>query len=117
MTYRRVIPRDLFNEADLLKCYGRLAILLDELPKNAAIMHHLGGAFEPVQDQSDGSLTLYPSIEFYIAHRGGCRLHRPLNSREPWPLYATLLDGKSEEIAVFSRIGDLTDEFKRMIGL
>lgn len=26
MTYRRVIPRDLFNEADLLKCLGRLYI-------------------------------------------------------------------------------------------
>ena len=30
MTYTRVIPRDLFNEGDLLKCYGRLWILLDE---------------------------------------------------------------------------------------
>lgn len=28
--YIRVVPRDLFNEGDLLKCYGRLWILLDE---------------------------------------------------------------------------------------
>lgn len=31
MSYFRVIPRDLFNEASLLKCYGRLAILLDDM--------------------------------------------------------------------------------------
>ncbi len=29
MTYKRVIPRDLFNEANLLKCYGALWIALD----------------------------------------------------------------------------------------
>lgn len=28
-TYIRVLPRDLFNEADLLKCVARLWILLD----------------------------------------------------------------------------------------
>jgi hypothetical protein len=31
VSYFRVIPRDLFNEASLLKCYGRLAILLDDM--------------------------------------------------------------------------------------
>ena len=31
MSYPRVIPRDLFNEASLLKCYGQVYLKLEEL--------------------------------------------------------------------------------------
>ena len=30
MTYRRVLPRDLFNEAKLLKCLGQLALIIHD---------------------------------------------------------------------------------------
>jgi hypothetical protein len=115
MTYRRVIPRDLFNEASLLKCYGRLAILLDQTRDHKARLHHDGGAFETVQDKSDGSLTLWPSVEFFVGDLSTV-LRRPLNSREPWPLYSVEHES-GNEVEVFDEHGDLTDAFKRLIGL
>lgn len=117
MTYQRVIPRDLFNEASLLKCYGRLALVLGETAGHKARLHHDGGAFEAQQDSADGSLTLWPSVEFIIDGQRPVRLWRPLNSREAWPLYAMIQDGEFEEVEVFDQHGFLTDAFRRMIGL
>lgn len=117
MTYLRVIPRDLFNEADLLKCLGRLWILLDGLPPG----HHAGfgrcdldydGApFHIEQDPADGSI----SVENLLFRINGnrWRLRRPLNSRAPWPLYA---DRHDEEVSVFTESGELTAEFRVLIG-
>lgn len=117
MTYQRVIPRDLFNEASLLKCYGRLWIVLDNTQGHKARLHHDGGAFEPQQDSTDGSLTLWPSVEFIIDGQLPVRLWRPLNSREPWPLYAMVQNGEFNEVEVFDINGYLTDTFRRIIGL
>lgn len=120
MTYRRVIPRDLFNEANLLKCYGQLILKLDDVilrrPAGSGPrfrLEHDSGPFEVFQDESDGSITLWPSVEFSIdgKHIG---LRRPLNSREPWPLYAT--NHGSDEVAVFDDRGELTLEFKSWLG-
>lgn len=113
--YRRVIPRDLFNEGNLLKCYGRLAILLGEIPAwghRAVLGPEDVEAFEIVQNPGDGSLTV-ANLRFEI---GGepYRLSRPLNARDPWPLYATGPD--DEETAVFSPDGHFTDAFRVLIG-
>lgn len=105
MSYVRVIPRDLFNEASLLKCYGRLAILLGDTPDHQAqLSEGDGGPFEVWQDDADGSITI-ASLPFKVAGQR-VRLHRPLNSREPWPLYATTED--FEEVAVFDDQGNFT---------
>lgn len=113
-TYRRVMPRDLFNEANLLKCYGALWIALDNLHRHNAALgddegDHGGGAFEVVQDEN-GGLTL-ANVPFTI--RGEpWSLRRPLNSREPWPLYA---ETEEDCVSVFNEDGTLSAEFLTLI--
>lgn len=122
MTYMRVIPRDLFNEADLLKCYGRLWICLDKLRDHRATLglypnvndpgDHSGEPFQIEQMPDDGSLTVR-NVPFCVA---GKRLHlsRPLNSRDPWPLW---IDDEEAEICerVFTDEGELSPEFLEII--
>ncbi len=42
MTYHRVLPRDAFNEAKLLKCIGKLTLLIEDkynTPKAASLIY------------------------------------------------------------------------------
>lgn len=117
MTYLRVIPRDLFNEGNLLKCYGRLWILLDETRGHNARLgdkdgDHSGEPFEVMQNEATGGITLV-NLPFTI---GGevWRLERPLNSRETWPLYCINVESE-DEIAVFDDDGRFTSEFVQLI--
>jgi hypothetical protein len=103
MTYRRVIPRDLFNEANLLKCMGRLALLREHmLAEDVA-------EFRIEQDESDGSISVV-NLPLWLKAKT-YRLFRPLNSRAPWPLYLTYGD---DDIAVFDEYGDLTQQFAEL---
>lgn len=103
MSYNRVIPRDLFNEANLLKCYGALEISLE--PYGYALEHD-GEGFLIIQDETSGAL----SVENLWLTVRGCdyRFTRPLNSREAWPLFCS-------GIAVFNCNGFLTDEFIKFL--
>jgi hypothetical protein len=113
MTYRRVVPRDLFNEADLLKCYGRLWILLDDHRRHDAYLGEGDGSpFVITQDPADGSITV--SNLLFRVNGNTWRLSRPLNSRAPWPMYASRHD---EEVSVFTEEGKLTAEFRQLIGM
>lgn len=107
MSYFRVIPRDLFNEANLLKCYGMLYIELEKIGKEKILY---GGdtedPFEVVQDES--GFTYLRNV--YIV---GLQFYRPLNSRSPWPLYA--VDDGGEEMGVFNSEGNLSREFTEYI--
>lgn len=117
MTYTRVIPRDLFNEADLLKCYGRLWILLDETRGHSARLgdaesEHSGAPFEIRQDEADGSISV-ANVPFTI--RGErWRLSRPLNCRSPWPLWCSSPDEETCE-RVFTEEGRFSPEFVQLI--
>lgn len=110
MTYLRVIPRDLFNEGDLLNCLGRLWIKLDERRgHNARLRHrHDTGPFNVDQDPSDGSI----SLENVLLKVGSEHVHlfRPLNARTKWPLWARFDDGDDERV-FDEETGDLTPEF------
>lgn len=116
MTYTRVIPRDLFNEANLLKCYGQLWLKLENRFGGLIRMDDVisGERFEIVQRPEDGwtyieNLTPMIRGEAY-------RLVRPLNSREPWPLYAEKIgDPDFEGVAVFDDNGNLSDDFQRLL--
>jgi hypothetical protein len=112
MTYRRVIPRDLFNEANLLKCLGQLYLKLEPGGHNA-VLHHArpNEDFGVTQSDADGSISVRNVVLFVRDEI--VLLHRPLNSREPYPLYATTPE--DEEIAVFNDFGDLTDSFLAFI--
>lgn len=117
MDYRRVIPRDLFNEANLLKCYGQLWIHLNEhVQGSLAALDYTegadGDAFDVRQNDMSGGLDI-ANIALTI---DGIRwdLFRPLNSRYPWPLYCTDLNGETE-VAVFDEDGNLSAEFLALI--
>lgn len=113
MAYLRVIPRDLFNEGDLLKCLGRLYIALEQAGEHRAMLDE--GAGQPFAiRQDEGSGAIYVSNLLFTVGGTPYRLTRPLNSRRPWPLYA---EDEDDATSVFTETGDLTPEFKAMIGL
>lgn len=114
MTYQRVIPRDLFNEANLLKCYGQLWLKLECWPDAAVQLKHYGSRFIIEQNLGDGSLIIC-NIRLIIGNKT-LQLRRPLNSREPWPLYCDVADPvEPYEVAIFTDDGELSDEFKALL--
>jgi hypothetical protein len=117
VTYRRVIPRDVFNEANLLKCMGQLSLLIHDACPGALKLDFDAEAFRVEQDGSSGALEV-TNLRLFIDGKQ-VRLTRPLNSREPWPLYCDpVLDGEwFDTVAVFDEDGDLSDEFERLIGM
>lgn len=114
--YTRVIPRDLFNEADLLKCYGRLYILLETAGAHLAKLSDANleqeEPFEIGQSQDDGSISVLNVI--FTIDDVRWRLERPLNCRDPWPLYCVSFDGEIRE-RVFTEKGDFSAKFLEII--
>jgi len=104
----RVLPRDAFNDANLLKCIGALWIALEGKP--GVEWEYEGEAFDIQQDESDGS-TFVANVTLYI-YDEPVNLTRPLNSRDPYPLYAI---GHDEELRVFTDTGQLTEGFKKWL--
>lgn len=107
--YERVIPRDFFNEAKLLKCMGviSLAILDNKTPKGIEMkIEESGEAFEVVL-LDEGSLTIanYPvkiNGELY-------NLKTTYNSKANYPLFFETLN--YEDILVLDESGNFTVEF------
>lgn len=113
MSYVRVIPRDLFNEANLLKCLGQLVLLLERRDHTAFLDEPIGSSpFRIEQDSASGAISV-TNLPFTI-QRKPWRLTRPLNSRQPWPLYAESEDGE-QCVAVFEEDGLFTQEFLALI--
>ena len=111
MTYQRVIPRDLFNEGNLLKCLGKLALNIQDgyLPRLRLTESALAPGFKIEQNEATGGI--FCRNYRLVAHIYNDRLpvfhERPLNSREPWPLFLYLED---QEFQVFNHDGSLTEE-------
>lgn len=115
MTYFRVIPRDLFNEANLLKCYGQLYIAAERAcmsGDDALVIEYDGEQpFDIQQNPSDGSLTVTNVL--WIVRGKVMQLSRPLNSRDEYPLYA--VDPEENCYAVFDDRGNFSDEMLEYI--
>jgi hypothetical protein len=89
MSYYRVIPRDLFNEANLLKCYAQIYLNLERLPDVDAQLVGGDNNYPFRVDQNiDGSTWLANIL--LIVRGEPVTLERPLNSREKWPLGAAI---------------------------
>lgn len=103
MSYIRVIPRDLFNEANLLKCYGQIYINLERLNLPHVRFEHFNAndPFDVQQDMGDGGLTI-DNIDLTVRGKR-LTLRRPINSREPWPLL--VIGDDDEETPVFNDDG------------
>lgn len=104
--YQRVIPRDLFNEAKLLKCIGRVCLLIHDNMAGRLTFEHDGEPFEIVQDDSDGSLLIR---NIYFSHDGNqLSFFTKYNSKDTYPIYCNV---GSEEYSVFEDDGNFTEVF------
>jgi hypothetical protein len=116
MSYTRVVPRDLFNDANLLKCLGQLYLNIDNVPKQGFELSDLDGVdgFPIEQDEADGS-TFCPLVTAMV---NGEEFHfvRPMNSREPWPLLMrSQTNFDYDEIPVFTNNGGFHPDFLKLI--
>ncbi len=114
MSYIRVIPRDLFNEAKLLKCLGQFALFHHNgkdnkgqpFPKSLSIWFD-GDPFEVYQHNDDGALFC---ANFVVEHTDFVvSLFSQYNSKEHYPLQT--YDQDSSVIDVFDDEGNFTKEF------
>lgn len=110
MNYERVIPRDLFNEGNLLYCLGKLYIELEKIRKEDLLVH-LDNEFNVVQLPEDGSITVTNVlVKIDGQHQ---EIWRPLNSRRKFPVY---IRTGYEYTSIFEEDGTLTEEFIELIG-
>ena len=114
--YKRVLPRDLFNEAKLLKCVGKIVLLIEDemMPVTYHYDNTLTDNFIVGQNQSDGSFFV-KNISFFAAGKFFDVVVYQ-NKNEMWNAYAHFVDGPAgscllEEIPLFTELGDLSEEF------
>jgi|SRR5882762_5453865 len=117
MSYLRVIPRDLFNESNFLKCLGQLYLNLDNKGLAALLVHEGEDEYFAVQQNQHTGALYITNITLYVGgeivdgqHHDAmvCSLWRPLNSRAAYPLWLTLED--EDDIAVFNDDGTFSAE-------
>lgn len=112
--YTRVIPRDLFNEAKLLKCLGQLALIIHDgvdaagycVPRELTVEHD--HAWKIDQRQSDGGLYVCGGLRFKVRQLV-LELYTAYNSKSPYPLLCMM--GGCVEIDVFNDDGTLAKDF------
>jgi hypothetical protein len=111
----RVLPRDAFNDANLLKCIGQIALLsLDRGYDDKFTIEYDGKPFDICQNTDDGS-TYVANFRLYRPSDCGLieiHLYRGLNAREAWPLYADCCD---ETCEVFNSDGSFHGKFLNML--
>lgn len=85
--YKRILPRDLFNEAKLLKCIGKIALLhCDEKIPGLKIEYiNQSKGFEIKQEKSDGSIYI-SNMKFKDEKGRTINFYTSLNDKSPWPL-------------------------------
>lgn len=114
MSYRRVVPRDLFNEAKLLKCLGALYIAAEHFDNETLHVEHANegsrDGWDIQQDETDGSIFC---ANVSVMLRGAAvHCYTPLNSKRPYPLWASIGD---ELYEVFTDEGKLTGDFALLL--
>jgi hypothetical protein len=106
VVYQRVLPRDLFNESKLLKCLGQLALLLHDGYYPDLSIDYDGGAFEILQDNSDGSL-ICTNFSLCCGEKS-FYLYVPYNDKSAYPL---LLGWNDSVHKVLDEIGIFHHDF------
>ena len=108
-----VLPRDAFNVAVLLKCVGKVTLLInDGLAGRLELdTDELGEQFEIDQDPGTGYLTV-SNLRFHVDDEP-VYFYTHYNARDNWPLWFVWDD---EEDAVFNGRGELDYKFKKLIG-
>lgn len=106
--YFRVIPRDLFNEAKLLKCLGQLVIESERI-NGRLVIHHDGDPFNVIQDEGTGDLYC-ANVCVWLDGRQ-IRLVTSYNSKENYPMWADVND---DYYQVFNPDGTLHPDFIKL---
>lgn len=107
--YPRVIPRDLFNESKLLKCIGRLVLLVhDNLAPEGIEYEEHGQPFE-IALLDEGSLTI-ANLQLTIKGRP-VTFKTTYNSKDNYPLYA---EYDYVDYGVFEEDGSFSQEFYKL---
>ena len=110
MGYNRVLPRDLFNEAKLLKCLGQLCLLIHEGKCSLKVVHDTKywEGFNVQQDPGDGDISVI-NLRFYTQRGSRVHIDTGLNSREAYP--AMFSAGVVMEQPLFTDDGQLSPEY------
>ena len=111
MNYKRVIPRDFFNEAKLLKCLGAFVICIEKNPELHFTVEEDGESFDIRFDGA--SLELYCANYTFSYKEQKLYLFTPYNSKGNYPLYCR---GKFSDVSVFDDNGNFSDEFLELLG-
>ena len=110
--YLRVVPRDFFNEAKLLKCLGRLSLFI--LDSRDGIHRHLFEEYDhkpfDIRQTEDGDTFVLNYKVYFMRNKKQVRLYSFMNSKENYPLYFVNEDSESYDY-VFDEEGDFTKEF------
>lgn len=104
--YTRVLPRDLFNEAKLLKCMGRLCLLIEDGTTPVKMSFKDNGKPFKIGLMEDGYLTIV-NLPVYIKAKP-FRFRCQYNSQQPYPLFC---ENENNEYPVFTDSGDFDTEF------
>lgn len=127
MSYERALPRDLYNEANLLKCMARVCQWInDELTPDLTVEHQTFCETRELETPgfeigSDGSGEIF--VMNLVFHLRGKRVEfwRPQNDRAAWPLkYHLVVDDDGpldyeDDGDVFTEEGEMSDEFRKFI--
>ena len=105
-TYTRVLPRDLFNESMLLKCLGKLTMLIeDELIPGLSYEHDTDVFKGFLVDHNEADFYTYAgNLEFLTLTGRGVRAFIRINERGSWPLILTV--GDEHEYYPFNEEGE-----------
>lgn len=110
--YSRVVPRDLFNESMLLKCLGRVCLLIHEGKAPWLLIRDEdeedGLPFRVMLDEDNAELVCI-NLRFSVLGRE-VAFSTPYNSRLDWPLLYRC-DTESDVGIVFTAKGELTSAF------
>lgn len=109
-TYTRVIPRDFFNEAKLLKCMGLLALkILDGLTPCEISIEENGESFN-IELSDEGSLFI--SNYNVIVKNTVCHFKTTYNAKGNYPFYC---EYDYTDYLVFDENGDWHPNFIEFI--
>ena len=105
--YQRVLPRDLFNEAKLLKCLGRLVLLIHDrkIPFIGEVIHDGEPFIIALNDE--GSLIV-TNVTIKV-NKSAFTFKTTYNAKNNYPFYLETKD--YSEVLVFDEGGEFTEEF------
>lgn len=110
----KVIPRDLFNDGNLLTNYGHLYIALEKLNLQDLLINDVeGNSNFKIGYMELSGCTYLQDVRMYTHQGDELMLYRHQNSRETYSLW---FEGEDDDYEVFNSNGTLTPTFLDYIG-